>query len=236
MMASPVRTALVMLAALACGVVGQLAAPVPAHGGARAWAAASPVRGRGESQIDESAPDESSAGRGQPAAPASLPERLREYVEGSLARYDDLKHSTAGFRRQGWFPSLFLREPARDVVVERGAGGTVVTVNLFYARRDIEQRLVVAPAERFELPGADKRFFCELLGALAAASPEVARARLRFWFAALGANGQMTWESRGGVGLTAAAARRFPAGARTAEALWPLLDENSLPPAVWEDR
>jgi hypothetical protein len=109
-----------------------------------------------------------------------------------------------------------------------------VTVELSYARRDLEQRLVIAPPERFELPGADKRFFVELLGALATAAPEIEHARLRFWFAVLRADGQMTWESRGVVGMSASAARRFPAGARTVEAAWPLLDENTLPASVWD--
>ena len=164
-----------------------------------------------------------------------MPERLRDYVVGSLARYDALKSESAGIRRQGWFPSLFLREPERDVEIVPGAGGKLaVTVHISCARRDPEQRLVIAPAERFELPGADKRFFAEVIAALATAAPEVDHARLRFWFAVLRADGQMSWELRGGIGLSAAAAGRFPAGKRTAEAIWPLLDENTLPPSSWD--
>ncbi len=194
-----------------------------------------PRRGGGESQINESSPDESSPVPDRAAATASLPVRLREYVEGSLARYDALKSESTGFRRQGWFPSLFLRDPERDVLIEAGSGGTtVVTVHISYARRDLEQRLVIAPADSFELPEADKRFFAELLGALAVTAPEIGRARLHFWFGVLRPDGQMTWESRGGIGLSAVAARRFPAGARTAEAIWPLLDENTLSPSVWK--
>lgn len=195
------------------------------------------MRGGRESQIDESAPDESPTAHGQPESPATLPERLREYVEGSLERYDALKNGSAGFRRQGWFPSLFLRDPERDVVLEPEAGGrTAVTVHISCARRDLEQRLVIAPADRFELPGADKRFFAELTGALATAAPEIDHVRLRFWFAVLRTDGQMTWELRGGIGLSAAAAGRVPAGKRTAEAIWPLLDENTLPPSAWDGR
>ena len=191
--------------------------------------------GGGESQIDESSPDESAPDPGRPEGSAALPARLREFVEGSLARYDGLKSGSAGFRRQGWFPSFFLRDPERDVVVEPGSGGKMsVTAHISCARRDVEQRLVIAPAGRFELPGADKRFFAELIGALATAAPEIDHARLRIWFAVLRADGQMTWESRGSIGLSAPAAARFPAGSRTAEAIWPLLDENTLPPSLWD--
>jgi hypothetical protein len=193
------------------------------------------LRGGGESQIDESAPDESAPAAGRPEGPTPLADRLRDYAEGSLARYDALKNESAGFRRQGWFPSLYLRDPERDVVIEPVAGGrAAVTVHISCARRDLEQRLVIAPADRFELPAADRRFFAELIGALATAVPEMEHARLQFWFAALRADGQMTWELRGGIGLRAAEARRFPTGSRTAEAIWPLLDENTLPPSVWD--
>lgn len=222
------RGAAGLLAACAFTVLPAVAADHPAGVGG-------PRRGGGESQIDERSPDESAPAADRTAGAASLSERLREYVEGSLARYDALKNESAGFRRQGWFPSLFLRDPVRDVLIEAGAGGTAaVTVHLSYARRDLEQRLVIAPAERFELPGADKRFFAELLAALAVAAPEIDRARLHFWFGVLRPDGQMTWESRGVIGLSAAAARRVPAGRRTAEAVWPLLDENTLRPSVWE--
>jgi hypothetical protein len=193
------------------------------------------MRRGGESQIDESSPDESAPASGRPAGPEALPERLRDYLEGSLARYDALKNESAGFRRQGWFPSLFLLDPERDVVIEPGLGGKrSVTAHICYARRDLEQRLVIAPADRFELPGADKRFFAELLGALATLAPEVDHARLVFWFGVLRADGRMSWELRGGIGLSAAAASRVPAGKRTAEAIWPLLDQNTLPPSVWD--
>ncbi len=192
------------------------------------------TRGGGESQIDESSPDESAPAASRPAGPSALAERLRDFVEGSLARYDAVKSEAPGLRRQGWYPSLFLRDPAGDVVIERGAGGgAVATAHLSYARRELEQRIVIGPVGRFELPGADKRFFCELLGALATAAPEISRARLVFWFGVLRPDGGMSWESRGSVGLAAAAAKRFPAGARTAEALWPLLDENTLAASVW---
>jgi hypothetical protein len=216
-------------AALAFWILALCAPAPPAAGGVQA------VRGSGESLIDESSPDETPSAPARPGSSASLAERLREYVEGSLARYDALKSESAGFRRQGWFPSLFLRDPERDVVLEPGPAGTTgVTVDVSCARRDLEQHLVIAPAERFELPGADRRFFAEVLCALATAAPEVGHARLRFWFAVLRADGRMTWESRGGIGLGSAAARRLPAGSRTAEAVWPLLDENTLPPALWD--
>lgn len=191
-------------------------------------------RGGGESRIDESAPDDTGSGAGLNSGPRDLAGRLREYVEGSLARYDVLKNESSSFRRRGWFPSIFLRDPERDVLLEPGAAGTVtVTVHLAYARRDIEQRLVVAPVDNFELPGADRSFFAELLAALATAAPEIAGARLRFWFAVLRADGQMTWEYRGGISLTTAAVRRISAGRRTAEEIWPLLNENTIPASAW---
>lgn len=218
-------------------------AAVLAAVGCLAWCSPAPAAGQpaapgalrgGESRIDESAPDEGPASGSQASGPAALPERLRDFVEGSLARYDALKTEAAGFRRQGWYPSLFLRDPARDVEVAAAAGGALdVTAHLFHARRDLEQRLVIAPAERFELPGADKRFFSELLGALAASDPRIAHVRLRFWFGVLRADGQMSWESRGGLGLAAATARQLAAGSRTPEALWRLLDENTLAADVW---
>jgi len=193
------------------------------------------MRWGGESQIDESSPDESAPASGRSVGPEALLDRLREYVGGSLARYDALKNESAGFRRQGWFPSLYLREPERDVVIEPGANGRMsVTAHISYARRDLEQRRVIAPADRFELPGADKRFFAELVGALASLAPEIDHARLLFWFGVLRSDGQMTWELRGGIGLSAAAASGFPTGSRTAAAIWPLLDENTLPPSVWD--
>jgi len=205
---------------------GATAAPGPAAG---------VTRGGGESQIDESSPDQAEPASGRREGPGALPDRLREFAEGSLASYDALKNESAGFRRQGWFPSLYLRDPERDVELAPWAGGEMaVTVHISCARRDIERRLVIAPAERFEPPGADKRFFAELIVALATASPEVAHASLRFWFAVLRPDGRMAWESRGGIGMSAAAASRFPAGSRTAEAIWPLLDENTLPPSVWD--
>lgn len=225
---------LVVLALL--GAVLTCAASVPAAGAA-VRPAAQPSRSGGEAQIDEAAPDESAPSAGRPAGSSALDDRLREYAEGSLARYDALKSDSAGFRRRGWFPSLFLRDPLRDVVIEPAAGGAAgVTVHLSYARRDLEQRLVIGPAGRFELPEADKTFFVELLCALATLAPEIAHARLHFWFGVLRADGRMSWESRGALGLAAAAARRFPPGSRTTEAVWPLLDENSLPPTVWDER
>jgi len=235
-MASPRRgSSPLVTAALTCLVLAWGALAAPADAAAAPGRADGAPRGGGESQIDESAPDQSAPDPGRREGPTPLPERLRDYVAGSLARYDALKSESAGFRRQGWFPSLFLREPERDVEIEPGAGGkTTVTVHLSCARRDPEQRLVIAPVDRFELPGADRRFFAELLAALATAAPEIDRARLRFWFAVLRADGQMSWELRGGIGLSAAAAGRFPPGKRTAEAIWPLLDENTLPPSLWD--
>jgi hypothetical protein len=224
-------------------VFGAIATLVlPCAWGAIAPAAAAPggpaavARHGGESQIDEAAPDELPAAPASRGGPTTLAERLRAYVEGSLARYDALKSETAGFRRQGWFPSLFLRDPERDVEVAAGAGGTTVTVHICSARRDPEQRLVIGPAEQFQLPGADRRFFAEVLAELASAAPEITQARLRFWFAVLRDDGELTWESRGGIGLAAAAARRVPPTGRTAEAIWPLLNENTVPDSAWVAR
>ena len=221
-------------AALACWAVAWSAIAVPSTAAVAPKPAAGALRQGGESQIDEFSPDESAPALGRPAGPEALPELLRVYLEGSLARYDALKNESAGFRRQGWFPSLFLRDPERDVVIEPGLGGkSSVTANISYARRDLEQRLVIAPADHFELPGADKRFFAELLGALATLAPEVDHVRLVFWFGVLRSDGRMSWELRGGIGLSAAAASRVPAGKRTAAAIWPLLDQNTLPATVW---
>jgi len=181
-MAYPRRCA----AALACWAVAWWAIAAPSAAAETPRPAAGAMRRGGESQIDESAPDESAPASGLPAGPKALPDRLRDYLEGSLARYDTLKNESAGFRRQGWFPSLFLRDPERDVVIEPGQGGKrSVTAHISYAHRDFEQRLVIAPADRFELPEADKRFFSELLGALATLAPEVDHARLVFWFGVL---------------------------------------------------
>lgn len=224
-------------AALACWAVACCATPAPADAAVTPRVAAGAMYRGGESQIDESSPDESAPAPVRPVGPGALEDRLREYLEGSLARYDDLKNASAGFRRQGWFPSFFLRDPERDVVIESGAGGKKsVTAHVSYARRDLEQRLVVAPADRFELPGADQRFFAELLAALATLAPEMDHARLVFWFAVLRADGRMTWELRGGIGLSAAAARGVPAGQRTAGTIWPLLDQNTIPPSLWDGR
>jgi hypothetical protein len=220
--------------ALAVWILSYGAAATPCDAAAAPRSAVGAVRGGGESQIDESSPDESASAPVRPSGSEALPDRLRAYVEGSLARYDALKNQAAGFRRQGWFPSLFLLDPERDVVIEPQSGKAAVSAHIFCARRDLEQRLVIAPADRFELPGADKRFFAEVIGALATAAPEINHARLYFWFGVLRADGEMTWELRGGIGLSAAAARGFAAGKRTAEAIWPLLDENTLPPTVWE--
>jgi len=221
-------------AALACWVVAWCAIAAPSAAAVAPKPEAGAMRRGGESQIDESSPDESAPASGRPAGPKALSDRLRDYLEGSLARYDALKNESAGFRRRGWFPSLFLRDPERDVVIEPGLGGKrSVTAHISYARRDLEQRLVIAPADHFELPGADKRFFAELLGALATLAPEVDHARLVFWFGVLRADGRMSWELRGGIGLSAAAANRVPAGKRTAEAIWPLLDQNTLSATVW---
>ena len=229
------RCASPFVAALVCSAVMSGALAAPSDAAADPGPAPGAMRGGGESQIDESSPDDSAPASERPGGPAALPDRLREYVQGSLARYDALKSESAGFRRQGWFPSLYLRDPERDVVIEPGAGGRVtVTAHIACARRELEQRTVIAPAARFELPGADKRFFAELIGALATAAPEIDHARLQFWFAVLRADGRMTWEFRGGIGLSAAAARRHPPGARTAEAVWPLLDENTIPPSLWD--
>lgn len=220
-------TAALMLAAC-CAPAQAAAAGHPPRAGLQA------VRGGGESQIDESAPDDAGSAAGRPGAAGTLAERARAFVESSLERYDALKSEKSGFRRQGSLPSFFLREPDRDVEIEPGSGGkSVVTVHISYARRDLEQRLVIGTAERFELPDADRRFFAELIGGLATLAPDIGRARARFWFGVLRADGRMMWESRGAIGLPADVARRISAGARTVEAIWPLLDENTL---VWDGR
>lgn len=229
-MTGPALTALrVLLAGLSAAVLALgTAAAAPAGRSAGAMRV-------GESQIDESAPDDSSPAEERPDGSSSLAQRLRDYVEGSLARYEALKCQSAVIRRQGWVPSYFLKDPAHDVVLESVPGKPAkVTVHLSYARRDCEHRLVISPAEQVELPGADRRVFAELLAALALISPEIGHARLVFWFGALRPDGRMIWKSRGAIGLSAVAARRLPAGSRTAEAVWPLLDENTTPASLWE--
>jgi len=197
-------------------------------------AADPPRAGGGESRIDEGSPDEGPAeGEG---LPKDLAGRLRAFAVGSLARYDGVKSSAAGFRRQGWFPSCWLRDEEADLEVSAGPdGGVTATVHVSCARRDIDQQRVVGPLERFLLPAADRRFFAELVADLADLAPQVTRARLRFWFAALQVDGSLVWENRGALAITAAAARRVPAGARTREALWPLLEEDTVPAALWPE-
>jgi len=200
--------------------------------------AATPIRVGGEtdSQINESATDDAGIAEGVRPSPQDVPGQVREFVEGSVAKYDQVKNGAAGFRKQGWYPSFFLREPDRDVVFDRAADGTMaVSVDLSCARRDIEQRLIVGPQERFLLPGADRRFLAELLTALATASPAISRVRIVFWFAGLRADGRLVWENRGSLALQAAAARRIPRGGRTPQAVWPVLEENTVPQALWGD-
>ncbi len=215
-----VRSTLLPLLALSLALA---AAPAPAA--ARA--------GAGESQIDEGSPD---AGPEDGGASTDLEARLRAFAVGSLARYDEVKRGSAGFRRQGWFPSCWLRDADADIVVEGGGeGGAAVTVHVSCARRDIDQQLVVGPLDRFLLPGADRRFFAELVAALAGLSPQLASARLRFWFASLEPDGRLVWVARGALAMTAEAARGVPPGSRTAEALWPLLVENTVPASLWPE-
>jgi hypothetical protein len=190
-----------------------------------------------DSQINESAADETGDGAGgQRRPPHDLQGQVREYVEGSLARYDQVKDAAAVFRKQGWYPSFFLRTPEADVLVEPGADGTkTVTAHVSVARRDIEQRMIVGPIERFALPGADRRFFAELLAALATSSAEIGRVRLTFWFATLQADGRMAWTNRGTLALSGAAARRLSPGGRTAQAVWPALEQDTVPPELWKE-
>lgn len=205
---------------------------------ASAFRATTPLQVGGEtdSQINESAADDTTLPEGPRRPPPDLPGRLRVFVEDSLGKYDQVKNEAAGFRKQGWFPSFFLRDPDRDLVLETEPGGTKsLNVYLSYARRDIEQRLIIAPVERFELPSADRRFLAELITALVTAAPEIGRVRLLFWFAVLEANGRMTWEYRGSLALAAAAARGLPPGPRTPQAVWPVLEENTLPGALWPE-
>jgi len=213
------------LGPLALALAAALALRAPAPPAARA---------AGDSQIDEGAADELPA-RGEDGGADDLAARLRDYAAGSLAKFDEVKSAAVAFRRQGWFPSCWLRDPDADVGLAAGPGGRTVTVVVSCARRDIDHRLVLGPLERFLLPGADRRFFGELAVALASASPEIARARLRFSFAALDPRGRVVWEDRGAIAITAAAARSVPAGQRTQRAVWPLLDENTVPESLWPE-
>jgi len=211
-------------------LLGLALAPLP-----RVPAAHAAPAGGGDSQIDEGAADDRSGGwiGGEDL---DLAGRLAAYAAGSLAKYDAVKSEAAVFRRQGWFPSCWVREPEADVVLEDGPPGTrTVTVVVSCARRDIDHRLVLGPLERFLLPGADRLFFAELVAALAAGDPEIGRARVRFSFAELSADGRLLWEDRGGLAMTAAAARGVAPGKGTQQSLWPLLEEDTVSPEMWPE-
>lgn len=190
--------------------------------------------GSGESRIDELSPDAPEPSAQSSADPRDLPGWAREFVAGSFSKYEAAKGEVPTFRRQGWYPSLFVNDPARDVLVEAGPGaGKTVTVHVYVAQRDLELGAVVAPARGFLLTTSDRAFLGALLLDLSRASPEIALVRMRFWFAGLTADGRLVWESRGAVGLTTQTARALGAGQQAREELWGRLDENTVPAALW---
>jgi uncharacterized protein YgiM (DUF1202 family) len=171
---------------------------------------------------------------GEKVESKNLSLRLLDLVEGKLAWFDQLKNEDSRFRRVGWYPSLFLRRPAGDIVVEKvSSARSAVTVNLSYARRDVEYRMIVNASDRFTLPGANRIFLSDLMLAILDLSREVERVRLHLWFAVLEANGSLSWQSKGEIELPVAVADRLPREGNVTAAVWAALESNTLPPAIW---
>jgi uncharacterized protein YgiM (DUF1202 family) len=161
--------------------------------------------------------------------------RARDMVEGRLAYFDQFKNETSLFRRAGWFPSFFLRDPARDLQVsELTPAGKEITLHLSYALKDIEYRTVIAATEGFTLPGATKTFLADLFLSLFDISPGVRRVRIHIWFGVLQKDGTLTWNSRGAAVLNSAVARRVAREGNFTAAVWSGLEQNTIPPELWE--
>ena len=165
----------------------------------------------------------------------NLPLKIGEIVEARLAYFDQFKNEDSFFRRQGWFPSFFLRNAAGDLrVTEPEEGGREVAIDLSYALKDIEYRMIIRDAGSFILPGANRTFLADLMLSVFDAAPEVERVRLNLWFAVLDSNGTMTWRAMGGLVLASEAAARIPREGGYGDALWGALEENTTPPSLWE--
>jgi uncharacterized protein YgiM (DUF1202 family) len=173
----------------------------------------------------------SSVGRKEESRNLSL--RALDLVEGKLTVFDQVKTGGASFRRAGWFPSFFLRSGERDVVIEDlPAGGTMVTVHLAYARRDIEYRTVIDTSRSFSLPDANRAFFTDLLVSLLNLSPEIRKAGLHIWFAVLEGGGSFSWQSQGSLELAAADMGRASRDEKAGPLPWEAV-ANSLAEEVW---
>jgi uncharacterized protein YgiM (DUF1202 family) len=173
-------------------------------------------------------------GVGEKVESKNLSLRLLDLVEGKLSWFDQLKNEDSRFRRVGWYPSFFLRNPERDIVVEKASPArSAVTVNISYARRDVEYRMLINAADRFTLPGANRIFFSDLMLAVLDLSREIERVRLHLWFAVLEANGRLSWQSKGEVELPAAATDRLPREGSVTASVWAALESNTLSPEVW---
>jgi hypothetical protein len=161
--------------------------------------------------------------------------RVLDLLEARLTLFDQFKSEASQFRRMGWFPSFFLRDPEEDLVVAKHPrGGREVTVNLSYGRREIEYRTVTAATGSFFLPGANRVFLSDLLLSMLDMSPELRKARLHLWFAALEADGSMSWQSMGEVELDDSSAREMPREGKVSAAVWAGLVKNTIDPRVWE--
>ena len=173
-------------------------------------------------------------GVGEKVESKNLSLRLLDLVEGKLAWFDQLKNEDSRFRRVGWYPSFFLRNPADDIVVEKvSPSRRAVTVNLSYARRDVEYRMVINTSDRFTLPGANRIFFSDLMLAVLDTSREIERVRLHLWFAVLEANGSLSWQSKGEIDLPVAVADRLPREGNVTAAVWAALERNTLSTGIW---
>jgi uncharacterized protein YgiM (DUF1202 family) len=160
--------------------------------------------------------------------------RVLDLLESKLTIFDQLKNEAGAFRRAGWFPSFFLRSPEEDIVVEKDpAGGRSVLIHLAYARRDTDHRTVIAAADTFSLPGANRTFLADILLSIVDLSPEVAGVTIRLWSAVLEKGGGLSWQGRGEIELRSDAARGMPRSSGAAEGVWDRLEGNTIPPALW---
>jgi SH3-like domain-containing protein len=161
--------------------------------------------------------------------------RARDMVEGRLAYFDQFKNETSLFRRAGWFPSFFLRNPGGDLQVsEPTPAGKEIMLHLSYALKDIEYRTVISAADGFTLPGATKTFLADLFLSLFDISPEIRRVRINIWFGVLQKDGSLTWSSKGTAVLGSAVARRVSREGNFTAAVWSGLEQNTIPPELWE--
>ena len=157
--------------------------------------------------------------------------RLFNLVEGKLTWFDEVKNEQAFFRRSGRFPSFFLRSAEGDIEVKAyPSGGKQAVVHLSFAMRDIEYRMVIAGAERFSLPAANRVFLADMMISAIDMFPELRLIRLHLWFGYLGEGGGFEWKSRGEAALNADRAASIPRDDSTASEVWANLEKNTLSP------